>query len=39
MLQWGETVWKWTSNGPIAQAPDKTRVNMEERWNDIDRGN
>jgi hypothetical protein len=25
-------------NGPISQPPDDTQVNMEQQWNDIDRG-
>lgn len=25
-------------NGPIVQPPDYTRVNVEQRWNDINRG-
>jgi hypothetical protein len=26
------------ANGPFVHPPDDTRVNMEQRWNDIDRG-
>jgi hypothetical protein len=29
----------WGSNGPIANPAGNTRLNMEQRWNDIGRGN
>jgi hypothetical protein len=39
-LRWGETksLWDWAANGPSVHPPDDTRVNMEHRWNDINRG-
>jgi hypothetical protein len=27
-----------TANGPTVHPPDDTRVNMEQQWNDTDRG-
>jgi hypothetical protein len=40
LLRWGETMslWNWASNGPTVHPPNDTCVNMEQRWNDNDRG-
>jgi hypothetical protein len=40
LLQWGETMsaWNWVANGPIVNPADDTWVNMEQQWNDTDRG-
>jgi hypothetical protein len=40
LLRWGETLslWNWAANGPTVHPPDDTQVNMEQRWNDTDRG-
>jgi hypothetical protein len=39
LLRWGETVslWNWTSNGPFFYPPYFIRVNMEQRWNYIEK--
>jgi hypothetical protein len=41
LLRWGESMslWNWVSNGPFVHPPDDIWVNMEQLWNDIDRGN
>jgi hypothetical protein len=33
------SLWNWAANGPIVHPPHDTPMNMEQRWNDIDRGN
>jgi hypothetical protein len=40
LLQWCEpmSVWNWASNGPFGH-PRDIWVNMEQQWNDINRGN
>jgi hypothetical protein len=40
LLRWGETVslWKWASNRLFVHPPNDVRVNMEQHWNDTDRG-
>jgi hypothetical protein len=40
LLRWGATMslWNWASNGPIDRPLHDIGVNMEWRWNDIDRG-
>jgi hypothetical protein len=40
LLRWGENVslWNWASNGPFVHPPDDISVNMEQQWNDNDRG-
>jgi hypothetical protein len=41
LLWWDETLslWNWAANVPIAHHSDDTWVNIEQQWNDIDRGN
>jgi hypothetical protein len=40
LFRWGDnmSLWNWAANGPIVHLPGDTWVNMEQRWNDIDRG-
>jgi hypothetical protein len=42
LLRWDEimSLWNWASNGPFVHPADDIYiwVNMDQRWNDIDRG-
>jgi hypothetical protein len=40
LLRWGESVslWNWASNGPFVHLPDDIWLDVEQRWNDTDRG-
>jgi hypothetical protein len=40
LLRWGETMslWNWTAKGPIVHPQVITWVNIEQRWDDTDRG-
>jgi hypothetical protein len=40
LLQLGKILVLWTAaaNGPIVHPQDDTGVNVEQQWNDIDRG-